>query len=182
MKDSRVAHRYAHALFQTAVSGNIVEAVAAEISQLSAFSERDKSLYHFLESPHVLQSDKLKLISTVFSGRLSMPMVSFLRLLIEKHRIDVFKEIASEFEELMEGYRGVVKAQVTTAVPIGDDFRNKLAAKLEAVSGKKIDMVHRIDKAIIGGIIVQLDYQIIDRSIRFELESLRHELMTIKVY
>ena len=78
--------------------------------------------------------------------------------------------------------RGVVKALVTTAVPVSDDFKNRLTVKLEAVSGKKIDMVHRIDRAIIGGIIVQLDYQIIDRSIRYELESLRHELMTIKVY
>ncbi len=182
MKDSGVGHRYAHALFQVAVSRNIVETVAAEVSQLRAFAEKDKSLYHFLESPDVLKDNKLNLINTVFSGRLSKPMVSFLLLLIEKHRVELFSEIAGEFEELMEGYRGVVKAQVTTAVPIGDDFRNRLAAKLETVSGKKIDMVHRVDKTIIGGIIVQLDYRIIDRSIRYELESLRHELMTIKVY
>ena len=182
MRDSRVAHRYAHALFQVAVSRNIVETVATEVSQLRAYAAKDKSLYHFLESPDVLKDNKLALINTVFSSQLSEAVISFLLLLIEKHRVDVFDEIAGEFEELMEGYRGVVKALVTTAVPVSDDFKNRLTVKLEAVSGKKIDMVHRIDRAIIGGIIVQLDYQIIDRSIRYELESLRHELMTIKVY
>ncbi len=182
MRDPRVGHRYAKALFQAALARNIVDIMAAELAQLKSFSEKDKRFYHFLESPDIRKEDKVDLIKTVFTTRLSQPLVSFLLLLIEKNRVEFLSDIARDFEELIEDYQGIVKARITTAVPISDEYKALLKNRLEARSGKKIEMIHKIDKEIIGGIIVQLDFQVIDHSVKHELETLRHDLMSIKVY
>jgi len=182
MREPRVAHRYAHALFSVALSREILDIVAAELYQMKAFIDRDRKFIDFLEAPQVTTENKVELLKTLFATRLSPSLFSFLMLLVEKSRIEFLGEIADEFEKLLEDHRGLIKARVTTAVPIDDAFKQKLGAKLERLSGKNIEIVHRIDKDIIGGIIVQLNYQVIDRSIRHELNSLRHDLLALKVH
>ncbi len=182
MKDTRVAQRYAHALFQVAVSRQMVETMASELFQLRSFSDKDASFLHFLKAPQVLKEDKAKLITSLFASRISPPLVSFIQLLIEKNRIEFLSDIARDFEELLQDYRDIIKAQVTTAVPVTDEFKELLRVRLEKLSGKKIEIEHKIDKGIIGGIIVNLNFKVIDRSVKHELESLKHGLMSLKVY
>jgi F-type H+-transporting ATPase subunit delta len=182
MRDPRVGHRYAKALFQAALARNIVDIMGADLAQLKSFSEKDRRFYHFLESPDIRKEDKVNLIKTVFTPRLSQPLVSFLMLLVEKNRVEFLGDIAREFEEIIEDYQGIIKARITTAIPVSDEYKARLIDRLEVRTGKKIEIIHRIDKGIIGGIIVQLDYQVIDHSIRHELDTLRHAMMSIKVY
>jgi F-type H+-transporting ATPase subunit delta len=182
MRDSRVASRYAHALFSVAISREIVDIVASELFQLKSFAEKDKRFLRFLEAPQVLGDDKVNLIKSLFTSRLSPPLVSFLLLLIEKNRIEFLSEIAGEFEKMLENYRGIIRARVTTAIQISEEYKQALRTKLEKLSGQKIEIIHKIDREIIGGIIVQLNYKVIDRSIRHELGSLRHDLLALKVF
>ncbi|OGC91275.1 MAG: ATP synthase F1 subunit delta [candidate division Zixibacteria bacterium RBG_16_53_22] len=182
MRETRVAHRYAHALFNVAIARDLVDIIASELFQLRSFIEKDKRLVGFLEAPQVLTEHKVELIKTLFTTRISQPLLSFLLLLIEKGRIEYLSEIAVEFEKLVEGHRGIIRARVTTAVPVTDDFKNRLKIRLEELSRQKIELVHKIDRNIIGGIIVQLNYKIIDHSIRHRIALLRHDLMAIKVY
>jgi F-type H+-transporting ATPase subunit delta len=182
MREARVAHRYAHALFNVALNRDMVDIVASELFQLRTLTEKDSTFLNFLSAPQVLTEHKVELLKTLFTSRLSQPLLSFLLLLIEKSRIDYLGDIAIEFEKLVEQHRGIIKARITTAVPLDDAYKNRLKAKLEEISGQKIDLIHKLDKSIIGGIIVQLNFRIIDRSIRHQIDALRHDLMAIKVY
>jgi F-type H+-transporting ATPase subunit delta len=181
MRDPRVAHRYAQALFSVALSREMVDMVASELFQLKSFSEKDRRFLIFLEAPQVMTDDKVNLIKSLFTTRISQPLVFFLLLLIEKNRIEYLGDIADEFEKILEIYKGIIKARVITAVPVSDEYKQNLKDKLEKLSGDKIEIIHKIDKGIIGGIIVQLNYRIIDRSIRHELDKLRHDLLSLKV-
>lgn len=182
MRESRVANRYAHALFSVAQARGLMDSMAADLFQLKAFYKGDNKFLLFLKSPQVLTEEKTKLIKTLFTSRLSPSLVSFLLLLIEKSRIEFLDEIADEFEKLLENYKGIIKAVVTTAIPIDDAYKALLRARLEKMTGKKIEIEHKIEKGIIGGIIVQLNYQVIDRSVRHELNTLKHDLLALKVY
>jgi F-type H+-transporting ATPase subunit delta len=182
MRETRVAHRYAHALFLVAKSRDNIDIIASELFQLRSFVEKDKRFIAFLEAPQILTDHKIALMKSLFTARLSPPLLWFLFLLIEKHRIEFLAEIAREFEKFVEDHKGLIKARVTTAVNIDDDFKSRLKAKLETMTGKKIEIIHRIDRDIIGGVIVQLNFKVIDNSIRHKLEVLRHDLLLIKVY
>lgn len=182
MKDSHVAKRYAHALFNVALKKETIDIISSEIYQLKSFSDKDKQFIGFLAAPQVLTEHKTAMVRTLFTTRLSPSLVSFLLLLIEKGRVDHLGEIAREFEKLVEVFKGLIKARVTTAVHVEDDYKNRLRDKLETVTGKKVEILHRIDKNILGGIIVQLNYNIIDRSVKNQLETLKHDLMSLKVY
>lgn len=182
MRETRVAQRYAHAIFLVAKSRDNIDIIASELFQLRSFIENDKRFISFLEAPQVLTDQKIALIKLLFASRLSPPLLWFLYLLIEKNRIVLLGEITNEFEKLVEDYRGLIKARVTTAIPIDDDFKKRLKAKLETMTGKHIEIIHIIDRQIIGGVIVQLNFKVIDNSVRQKLADLKHDLLSIKVY
>ncbi len=182
MKDTRVAKRYAHALFNVALGRGTIDIVSSEIFQLKSFSDKDKRFIGFLAAPQVPTEQKIAMLKTLFTTRLSPSLLSFLLLLIEKGRVGYLGEIGREFEKLVEDYKGLIKARVTTAIHIEEDYKKRLREKLMSVTNKNVEILHRIDKNIMGGIIVQLNYNIIDKSVKSQLESLKHDLMSLKVY
>lgn len=182
MRDTRVAKRYAHALFNVALTKGTIDIVSSEIFQLKSFSDKDKRFIGFLAAPQVPTEQKIAMVKTLFTTRLSPSLLSFLLLLIEKSRVGFLGEIGREFEKLVEDYKGLIKARVTTAVYIEEDYKKRLREKLMSVTNKNVEILHRIDKNIMGGIIVQLNYTVIDKSVKSQLELLKHDLMSLKVY
>lgn len=182
MSDTYVARRYAEALFNIARSRETVDIIGSELFQLKSFSDKDRRFIAFLQAPQVLTEHKIALVKLLFTTRLSPSLVHFLYLLIEKDRVGLLSEIAREYENLLEGFKGIIKARVTTAVHIDQEFKNRLVEKLERLTGKKVELIHKIDRQILGGIIVNLNYRLIDRSVRSRLDTLRHDLMAVKVY
>jgi F-type H+-transporting ATPase subunit delta len=182
MIETHVASRYARALFNVALSRGTVDIIGSELFQLKSFSDKDRRLVSFLEAPQVLTEHKTAMVRTLFTTRLSPALLSFILLLIEKGRVNLLDEIARDYEKLLEEHKGIIRARVTTAVDVDKDYKARLAEKLKTITGKEVDLIHRIDKSIIGGIIVQLNYKVIDHSVRNQLSSLKHDLMRLKVH
>lgn len=182
MKDTRVAKRYAHALFDVALKKGTVDIISSEIYQLKSFSDKDKRFVGFLSAPQVLTEHKVSMVKALFTTRLSPSLLSFLLLLIEKGRIDHLGEIAHELEKMVEDHKGLIRAKVTTAIHLETGYKNRLREKLRAITGREVEILHKIDRSIIGGIIIQLNYRVIDNSVRSQLESLKHDLLALKVY
>ncbi len=63
-----------------------------------------------------------------------------------------------------------------------DISNDKLIAKLAAKTGLKIELQEKIDPTIIGGMIIILQNQIVDGSIRYDLSELKNRLMNLKVH
>ncbi len=182
MIETKVARRYALALFKTALDSGNLEIIATDVSQLKNFAAKDKRFLNFLEAPQVPDDQKLKLLEELFTTRLAPRLLLFLRLLLDKHRVGLLPTIADEFEKLLEDYQGIIKTRVVTAVDLSEDYKKRLQAKLETMTGKKIEIIHKIDKSILGGIIVYLHNRVIDRSVRQQLTVLRQNLAKVKVH
>jgi F-type H+-transporting ATPase subunit delta len=182
MRETRIARRYALALFKTAQASGNLEIVATDIHQIKSFAQKDKRFLGFLQAPQVPTEQKKALLRGLFTTRLAPRLLLFFELLLDKHRTNIIADIADEFEKLMEDHLGLIKARVITAVHLTDEMKSRLREKLEKISGKKVEIIHRIDKAVIGGVIVYLHNTVIDRSIRRQIEVLRHNLLKVKVH
>ncbi len=182
MIETKVARRYALALFKTALESGNLDLIATDVSQLKSFANKDKRFLNFLEAPQVPDDQKMKLLEELFTTRLAPRLLLFLHLLLDKHRVSLLPTIAEEFEKLLEEHQGVIKARVVTAVDINEDYKQRLQAKLVEMTGKKIEIIHKIDKSILGGIIVYLHNRVIDRSIKQQLTVLRKNLAKVKVH
>ena len=181
MKDQIIPRKYATALFSAAREEKAIDQVAADMASLGELISHDGRFVKFLDSPHVSTGDKKALLKSTFEKRISSTAYRFLRLVLDKKRVNYLPGMAVEFEELVRQHRGIVKAQVTTAVPLESDQADRLAGELGRITGKRVEIDSRIDPSVLGGVIVAYENQIIDRSVRRGLDDLRENLMKVRV-
>ena len=181
MLAQEVASKYAQALFATAKEKGQIDKAYEQFSDLKAFAESDALLLNFLNAPQVLDERKLALVRNVFGERMERLFVEFLNVLVEKHRIAFLPEVIDEFTRLVEAEKGIGRATIITATPLNEKEKSHLVTKLTAKTGLKIELEERVDPDILGGMIVILHNEIIDGSIRRDLDLLEEQLAKVKV-
>lgn len=181
MRETAVAHKYVRALFDSAREEGTLDRVAGDMDSLGRLEIEDASFMGFLVSPEVPTEQKVEFLQTVFGPRLSALVVNFLRLLVDKTRIDLLPEMCREFAELFEAHQGIQRARVLTAVPLTGDQEARLKAELDRLTGKKVVLEKRVDRDILGGVVVHLGNTIIDRSLRHGIKRMRESLLRAEV-
>lgn len=181
MRDRRVAARYARALLTAAQQppGVDLPALAESYAAVRAVMVAHPSLPVFLEGPQVAEDEKKKLLDAVFGSRLEPILLRFFHLLIDKNRIEYLQEIGVEFASQVEMAQGLTRAVVTTAVPLPADLESALVAKLTALTGRRIVVEKKIDSGVIGGVSVRMGDQILDGTVRTNLDHLRERLLQV---
>jgi F-type H+-transporting ATPase subunit delta len=77
---------------------------------------------------------------------------------------------------MLNDHRGIATAQVTSAVPLSQAEVAAVAARLGAMTGRKIVVEPSVDPDIMGGIVARIGDQLIDASVRGRLEALKRRL------
>ena len=177
IKQIRIAKRYAIALFEIAKSADIIQQVFEELKSVVADCHETKELKDFLESPIISIDDKKEVVDRVFKDSVSEQTYNFLILLAENSRFDLLQAVTDEYNVLLDDLNNVLKANITSAVEINSELKDKLVQKLEYKTSKKVVPVYYIDPEIIGGLIVEVDDKTIDSSIRTKLNNLQKQLI-----
>lgn len=177
MADQVVSARYAEALIGAITEPGQLDAVHEEVLAIGAILRDNGQLRAFLEGPNIPLHEKQGLVRKVFAERVSTTTFDFLRMLLDKHRIDHFAGIVKEFTRLVEARRNQLRVQVTTAVEVGADVMDRLKRALDASLGKDCILVTTVDRRIIGGVVAIVGDRIIDGSIRTALEDLGKDLI-----
>ncbi len=181
MKGSRVAKRYAIALFEGAKEQQLLETVEEQLKVLDATYEEVEAFRQLIDSPVISNEEKLKVADQLFAKKLHPFVLNFLKLLIRKNREMLLPGIVDYFNELLDEHRGILRGVVYTVVPMTDEQLNALNERLNAMTGKTVVLTQQVDASLIGGFVVQIKDMVIDNSIRHQLEKLKERLVEASV-
>jgi F-type H+-transporting ATPase subunit delta len=174
---SASAKRYASAAFS----------VANETSELDVWLETLDQLVRILgvtsarivfTSPTVASADKRGALERLLPN-VPQTLRNFLNILADRDRLDEVPGIAAELRELVNRQRGIVRADVTTAVQLDAEMERMLAQRLATYLGRQPNQVTiqaRVDPSIIGGVVARVGDRLIDDSVRGRLERLRRAI------
>jgi F-type H+-transporting ATPase subunit delta len=177
-RDVVIARRYAQALFMAARKKDAVAEIGADLAQVLVIDTAEGGrIRHFLEAPQVTVEQKLSVLETGFRGHVHGLVVEFLKLLLRKKRLFHLRDIVEQFVGLVENYQGIVRARVTTAVPMRDDETRGIVAALESSLSKKVHAVTNVDPALIGGVVVKVGDRVADRSVARMLAIMKEQLL-----
>lgn len=84
--------------------------------------------------------------------------------------------IADGYQRLLDSYRGIERAEITTAVPLDEEDKQRLEERLGAIVGKKAVLKPKVDSSVIGGIVARIGDKLLDGSTRSQLMALKKEL------
>ncbi len=177
MKDTRVAKRYAAALFGVAKRDGILDAVTQDLALISRFIAEVPYLRAVLLQPLVSDTQKNKVVDDAFGDRVTAASLSFLKLLIRKRRENLIDECIRDFRLLVAEYNNTVDAEATTAIPLSPAQSEKLVQSLQTLTGKTVHLTAHVDSTMIGGVVVRIGDRVIDGSVRGRLARLEQQLL-----
>jgi F-type H+-transporting ATPase subunit delta len=181
VRETTVALKYARAVFDSALEAGTTDPVGADLASLRALEKDDPAFLGYLISPEVLTEHKLEFVEKVFRPRVIPLVAHLLRLLVEKARIGFLPVICEEYQRLAEEHRGVLRAEVLSAISLSPEQETTLKSELDRITGKNVVLEKRVDTSVLGGVIVHLGNQIIDRSLRHGIRRLREGLLHVEV-
>ena len=169
--------RYAKALFDLARDQNAVAAVEADLRSLKAAWHESEDLRRLLQSPAFSSEDKGRGLDAIAARAKFNPTTrKFLGLLAANRRASQLLSIITSFEKLSVEWRGVVSAEVVTALPLNAAQSKGVAAALRTALGKDPEISTRVDPSILGGIKVRVGSRLFDASLKSRLDSLKFAL------
>lgn len=168
-----LATRYATALFELAREQDALDRTSADLRAIEEALAAEPALARVVRSP-VVPRDELVAAMTALAERLGLsPLVrNFLGLLAQQRRLFALRLITGRFEQMLAAHRGEVTAEVTSAVPLGEDQMAALREALEARVGKAVKLETRVEPQLLGGLVVRLGSRMIDASLRTRLQQL----------
>lgn len=178
MIERRIVRRYAAALIAAASKADAVDAVESDLGLVSLTVQSSPALYEAITSPIIPPEKKRAILEELFKDKVHVVTVSYLRLLVDKRREEAILRTEEEYVLLANEARGIVKAEATTAKPLDEAEQAQLASKLSSVTGKKIELVCKVDPAVIAGVLVRIGDRVIDGSVRGQLDALREQLLS----
>jgi len=165
--------RYARSLFQAALDADALEAVHADLSAVTAVWREQREFALLVMNPR-LSREKVRALLDALADRIGAHHLTrrFLRLLIEKERLEILSDVGSHFDRLWRDHQGEVEVTVTTALSVSEETQARVRDHLAARSGKTPLVTWRQDEAILGGLIVAWPDRIFDGSLSRKLENL----------
>jgi F-type H+-transporting ATPase subunit delta len=174
-----IARNYAETLLTLARrqgGEETVDAYGQAMYEVADLLRAEPAVRQFLETPRVDAEAKKRAIRASFSGRVPEHFLRFLLVVVEKRRQALLPAIAEEYRTLVDEARGRIRADIAVARP-DPVLEGEIVAALERRYGKTVIPTFRVDPALVGGVLIRVEDQILDGSFRRRVAGLRRRLL-----
>jgi F-type H+-transporting ATPase subunit delta len=171
---SGVAQRYATALFELAEENGAVDTVAAALDAFNGLIAESEDLRRLIESPAFTAEEQVGAIKAVLDkAGITGIAANFIGLVASKRRLFALPGMITAYKRLVAEAKGIVSAEVTLAEKPSAKRVDEIRAALKAVAGKDVDILVKVDPALIGGLVVKMGSRMVDASLKTKLNSIR---------
>ena len=177
MTDSRVAKRYASALFNTALQEDILQSVEDDLTGICNVLAHSDELRRFMSNPNATRDEKLRLLVRTFSDRVTALTMHALRLLLKRRREHCIQQVRLEYVNLRREYEKVSYMQVASATELDTAQRQAIVSKIESVTGRRVETEFVVDPSLIGGVRATFDNYVLDGSAKGYLERMKDKIL-----
>lgn len=174
MADSRVAARYIKSLIGLAVEQKALDQVHNDMLLFDQVCKGSRQFVIMLRSPLIKHETKRAVLRKLFTGKVNKLTLAMIDIITHKNRESLLPQIASDFHAAYNVHMGIVRAEVTTTVPMHDSLRKSVEAIVKNLSQRdKVEIEEKVDKDLIGGFVLQVGDKQIDASVKGKLRTLR---------
>ena len=136
-------------------------------------------LQALLQHPAIPFAEKERVLRRVLGRGVAPAAINLVLLMVRRGRPGAIDRMIARFAELLRRERGIVLAQVRTALPLDEGQRAGIAARLRELTGEQVEMDETVDADLIGGVAIRIGDRLYDASVRSRLERLRARLTTV---
>lgn len=177
MMGAGLARRYARALLDIGRRERNARQILADAERFGAALKEAPELREALSAAHINRRDKHAALEAAAGWLGLLPVTrNFLRLLVDKGRVNILAQILVELRRLVEQDEGIERVEVVVPSPLSGTQRDLLRTTLERQTGKKIELEETVEPAVLGGMIVKVGSTVYDGSVRTQIAQIRENL------
>ncbi len=179
MTNKTAANRYARALLDVAIAEKVdLQRVEAELTEFHELFRRYPALERVLVNPAVPVPRKRAAVAELTARAGMLPVVvKLLVLLAGRDRLVLVPDLVGAYRERLLDHLNIVRAEVTTAVPLSEDRSRAVERSLATLTGRRVRLETKVDPAIIGGVVARVGSTIYDGSVSRQLQKIRESLV-----
>lgn len=169
-----IAGRYATALFDLAEEQKALDDVQRDLQTITSLLDESADLETVVRSPVISRQDQAKAMTAVLDAAgVGQTVKNFVNVVAQNRRLFALRGMIRAYNELLAQHRGEVSASVTSAQPLSDEQRGKLADALKQAVGRDVNIETSVDESLLGGMVVRVGSRMVDYSLATKLNSLR---------
>ena len=178
IQQKQILRRYCSSLYDLSVEKKQVERVTNDLKRLIKLIEESTDLKKLIGSPIVSKDNQLKIMNKLLEkGGFTNLTIKFISVVINNGRSPKLIDIVKEFLNEVSIRKGEINVHVTSVIDLDTDMKNNIKElSFNFTNSKKISLVTKIDKNLIGGVVISIGSKLIDASIKTKLKRLEAEM------
>ena len=172
MSDEKI-QGYAQAILAVASAESNGAQVEDEIYRFSQVLQSSEELKSTLSDASIPSARRQQIVEDLLDGQATQTTVALVSMIVAAGMGSDIKAIADKVVGLGAESRDKAVAEVYSVVDLSSDQQQRLAAALKSATGKDVEMKVIIDESVMGGLLVQIEDEVIDGTVRTRLKQLR---------
>jgi F-type H+-transporting ATPase subunit delta len=161
------------ALLHVADADGSLDTVEEQLFRFERTVAREPELRAVLTDRALDNDRKTALLDGLLEGKAHATTRRLIAAAVLEPRGRTLEDALAQFAGLAADVRSRTLATVTTAVPLDDAQRGRLAASLRAQLGREVQLQVEVDPKVLGGVLVRIGDEVIDGSTRHRLGEAR---------
>jgi len=179
MTNKTAATRYARALLDVSIrEKDDLEKIEESLAAFVELFAKHPTLEKVLLNPAVPVARKQAAAAELTARLGTMPApAKLIALLAGRDRLVLLPELLESYRERLLDHQKVVRAIVTTAIPLGADRAQAIERGLAQLTGRTVRLATKVDASIIGGVVARIGSTVYDGSVTTQLQRMKQRLV-----
>jgi F-type H+-transporting ATPase subunit delta len=174
---SDAAGRYALSLFEISKEKNILKEIELNIKFIDQALNKSEDFKKFVTNPTINKNNRLNVIEELGKkNNFNILFISFLKILIEKHRFFFLEKIIKYFNDILCDFRGELNATVSMPSKMSEIQIKEIESMLNKVLKKKVNLDFKHDLSLISGAKLQIGSLMIDDTVKSKFNKILNNL------
>ena len=169
---TQAANTYGQALYDLAKEEGLGKSILEELNVLKGVFVENPEYSKLLSTPDISKQERCGVLDEVFRGKTHPYVLNFMKILTEKGYIRQFPECCDAYRSFYNEDNGILVVKAVSAIELSDVQLQKLTAKLEATTGKQIDLQCSVDAAQLGGLCLTYDGKQVDGTVKNRMDAI----------
>ena len=169
---TQVANTYAQALYDLAKEEGFGKTILEELLVLKDVFAENPQYSKLLSAPDLPKQERCGILDDAFRGKVNPYVLNFMKILTEKGYIRQFPSCCDAYRSFYNEDNGILVVKAVSAIVLSNVQKQKLTAKLEATTGKQIDLQCSVDAAMIGGLRLLYDGKQVDGTVKNRMDAI----------
>jgi len=177
INEGKLAQRYAVSLIDAATEKKQIKEFLDQLTGINGVFSDNPEFFKFMQNPLVSVSEKKAAVKSVFkSTGLLNEISNFLYVLVDNNRINLIDKILFFFNMMYQDAMNVSTAVLYSATKLDETAKKSLSGRMEKFFDKKIELKYELDPGLLGGLVIKMNNQVIDYSIKGQLDCMKQAL------